>query len=69
MRKRDNQQSDLFGQSEPDAMRQRVKELDELIKKSIKNKDFTTAKAMADEQAGLIRQLVEKESDALDRQE
>lgn len=59
-------QGDLFGISAPEAMRQRIKDLDDLIKRSMKLKDFKSAKIMADEQAVLIRRLVEKESDKIE---
>ncbi|NQT27932.1 hypothetical protein HQ585_21420 [candidate division KSB1 bacterium] len=59
---KNHHQGDLFGISEPETMRQRVKDLDSLISKSIKKKDFSAAKTMADEQASLIRQLVESDN-------
>lgn len=52
-------QQNLFGFSEPEVMRRRVKELDREIASAMKQKHFERAKAMADEQAALIRKLVE----------
>jgi hypothetical protein len=52
-------QQNLFGFSEPELMRRRVKELDRGITLAMKQKQFDRAKEMADEQAALIRKLVE----------
>ncbi len=52
-------QQNLFGFSEPEVIRRRVKDLDREIASAMKQKQFERAKQITDEQAELIRQLVE----------
>lgn len=58
-RSRSHFQQDLFGNSEPDNIRQRIRELDKEIASAMRKQDFKGAKSKTDEQAGLIKQLVE----------
>lgn len=52
-------QQDLFGNPEPENIRQRIRELDKEIAVALRKQDFDGAKQKTEEQAELIRQLVE----------
>ncbi|HDQ44027.1 MAG TPA: hypothetical protein ENN17_00835 [bacterium] len=52
-------QQNLFGLSEPEVMRRRVRALDREIAAAMKSRRYDQAKQMAEEQAVLIKQLVE----------
>lgn len=58
-KRRSQFQQDLFGSSEPESIRQRIRELDEEIAVAMRKRDFQGAKSKTGEQADLIKQLVE----------
>jgi len=62
MRKRLHQ-TDLFETSEIQADRERIAELDNLIKKALKKNDYDAAKRFTDEQRNLLNKLVNKNSE------
>jgi len=53
-------QEDLFGQSRGQTLRFRVKELDSLISKAMKTKNFSEAKRLTELQEKIIQELVAK---------
>ena len=51
-------QENLFGSSRVDEIRKKVKELDGMINKAMKHKEFAKAKSFTEEQERLIQILV-----------
>jgi len=59
-RKKQDVQGDLFGVSEQERLRQKIKELDQHIASSLKRKEFAKAKAFTAEQEMLLQHLVDQ---------
>jgi hypothetical protein len=57
-RRRKEFQEDLFESSETQEMHRRVRELDTLIAKAVKAKNFDDAKALTDQQEQLLQKLM-----------
>jgi hypothetical protein len=53
-------QGELFGLSEVEHVRQQIRELDSLIAKAVKQKEFLKAKELTEKQEALLQKLVEK---------
>jgi len=51
-------QTNLFDAAEPDYNKQRIHELDSLIRKALKKNDYASAKKYTDEQRTLLNKLV-----------
>ena len=61
MRKKQiSRQGDLFQPEDHDFTQQRVRDLDILIARALKKRDFKSAKTLTAEQETLIQQLVDK---------
>jgi hypothetical protein len=58
MKKGNGYQADLFDIPPAEELKNRIRELDRLISRSMKKGDFKTAKNLTDEQERLIKQLV-----------
>ncbi|RKY82165.1 hypothetical protein DRQ07_02085 [candidate division KSB1 bacterium] len=56
-------QTNLFDFTENESDKQRIKELDDLIKKALKKNDYSAAKRLTDEQRLLLNKLVSGDSD------
>jgi ketosteroid isomerase-like protein len=59
-RKKEDVQGDLFGVSEQENLRQKIRELDQHIAAALKRKDFQKAKAFTAEQETLLQRMVDK---------
>ena len=51
-------QKDLFGSSKSQELRMRVRELDVMIKRALKDSKYNEARAMTEEQEQIIKELV-----------
>ncbi len=61
MRKRHQaDQEDLFGLSEVESLKRKIKELDRQITRALKENDYTTARKLTSQQAELLQAMVEK---------
>ncbi|GEM_PF-817798 len=56
---RSSYQQDLFGVSKSSALKERVRELDRLIKRALRKKNFESANEFIREQERIIRELVD----------
>jgi len=58
--KKQSVQEELFGLSETENARQQIRELDRLISKAVKQKEYAKAKDLTERQEMLLQHLVEK---------
>jgi len=57
--KRKQNQEDLFGLSELEALKRQIKEMDQQISRALKSNNYTKAKELTERQAQLLQAMLE----------